>query len=183
MPRGAIKLCGERRSSSSSSDLKNGNDKHAHNDHDDEDDEAHSHNDDHPLVPRIKYQFNGHRLMSVSAIHSLPCALPRTGFYSLRPNPDADRSRGSPSPISMPQAAPFCQVARKEMTLAVSARGSFDAPSHSQSLSLSLRLSASASRLHLVGTVIWYWIFKPVDSSVFMFDTFDVSFALSIFWL
>lgn len=140
MPRGAIKLCGERRSSSGSSDLKNGNDKHAHNDHDDEDDEDHSHNDDHPLVPRIKYQFNGHRLMSVSAIHSLPCTLPRTGLCSLRPNPDADRSRGSPSPISMPQAAPFCQVARKEMTLAVSARGSFDAPSHSQSLSLSLSL-------------------------------------------
>lgn len=64
MPRGAIKLCGERRSSSSS-DLKNGNDKHAHNDHDDDDDD-HSHNDDHALVARIKYQFNGHRLMSVS---------------------------------------------------------------------------------------------------------------------
>lgn len=161
MPRGAIKLCG--------------NDKHAHNDHDDEDDEDHSHNDDHPLVPRIKYQFNGHRLMSVSAIHSSPS---RARGSAVSPQ---SRCRGSPSPISMPQAAPFCQVARKEMTLAVSARGSFDAPSHSQSLSLSL--SASASRLHLVGTVIWYWISKQVDSSVFMFDTFDVSFALSIFWL
>lgn len=96
MPRGAIKLCGERRSSSSSSDLKNGNDKHAHNDHDDEDDEDHSHNDDHPLVPRIKYQFNGHRLMSVSAIHSLPCALPRTGAVS--------------APIPMPIVAEVAQV-------------------------------------------------------------------------
>lgn len=180
MPRGAIKLCGERRSSSreaaaATSKMATTNML--------------------TMIMMMEMMKIIHTTMiilsclasSTNLMGTDSCLSPQS---TVRPAPYPARGsavspqswcRGSPSPISMPQAAPFCQVARKEMTLAVSARGSFDAPSHSQSLSFSL--SASASRLHLVGTVIWYWISKQVGSSVFMFDTFDVSFALSIFWL